>query len=150
MHFYLFRPLSHVTGTPPWLLRPMRVSTSSELYPNTWLFFVFEYIGIQFFNSLTCDLRNAMPRQRSLTLTLIPREAENFPKSDKYFKHVPLPTYLICLSPKGLCRQVLFKLYDRSNLKIIWSLQDLNPFYGKLSVLKVFCFNRWAIELDDW
>ena len=54
--FFLFRPLPHVNGTPPWLLRPMRVSTSSELYPNTWLFF-FECIGIQFFNSLTCDLR---------------------------------------------------------------------------------------------
>ena len=35
---FLFRPLHHVTGTPPWLLRPMRVSTSSELYPDTWLF----------------------------------------------------------------------------------------------------------------
>ena len=69
--FFLFRPLPHVNGTPPWLLRPMRVSTSSELYPNTWVFF-FECIGIQFFNSLTCDLRDAMPRQRSLTLTLTP------------------------------------------------------------------------------
>ena len=56
-----FWPWSHVTGTPPWLLRPVKVSTSSELYPNTWLFFVFECIGIQFFNSLTCDLWDAMP-----------------------------------------------------------------------------------------
>ena len=39
--FFLFTPLPHVTGTPPWVLRPMRVSTSPELYPNTWLFFVF-------------------------------------------------------------------------------------------------------------
>ena len=70
MHF-LFRPLPHVTSTPPWLLRPMRVSTSSELYPNTWLFFVFECIGIQFFNSLTCDLQDAMPCQRPLTLFLL-------------------------------------------------------------------------------
>ena len=38
---FLFRPLPHVTGTPPWLLRPMRVSTSSELYPHTVLFFLF-------------------------------------------------------------------------------------------------------------
>ena len=112
MHF-LFRPLPRVTGTPPWLLRPMRVSTSSELYPNTWVFF-FECIGIQFFNSLTCDLRDAMPRQRSLTL--IPREAEDFPRGDKHFKHVPPPIYLICLSPKELYRKVLFKLYDRPNL----------------------------------
>ena len=97
--FFLFRPLPHVTGTPPWLLRPMRVSTSSELYPDTWLIFVFECIGIQFFNSHTCDLWDAMPRQRSPTL--IPREVEDFPRSDRHFKHVPPPTYLIHLSPKG-------------------------------------------------
>ena len=58
-------------------------------------FFVFECIGIQFFNSLTCDLRDAMPRQRSLTL--IPREAEDFPRGDNHSKHVPLPTYLAWL-----------------------------------------------------
>ena len=64
----------------------------------------FECIGIQFFNSLTCDLRDAMPRQRSLTLTLtlITREAEDFPRGDRHFKYAPLPTYLICLSPKCL------------------------------------------------
>ena len=38
-------------------------------------FFYFECIGIQFFNSLTYDLRDIMPRQKSLTL--IPREAEH-------------------------------------------------------------------------
>ena len=38
---FLFRPLPRVTGTPPWFLRPMRVSTNSELYPDTWLFFCF-------------------------------------------------------------------------------------------------------------
>ena len=27
-----FWPWPHVTGTPPWLLRPVKVSTSSELY----------------------------------------------------------------------------------------------------------------------
>ena len=98
--FFVFRPLPHVTGTPPQLLRPVRVSSGSELYPDTWIFFVFECIGIQFFNLLTCDLWDAMPRQRSLTL--IPREAEDFPRDDRHFKHAPLPTYLICLSPKGL------------------------------------------------
>ena len=68
---FSFRPLPRVTDTPPWLLRPM----SSELYPDTRLFLFFECIGIQLFNSLTCDLPDAMPRQRSLTL--IPREAES-------------------------------------------------------------------------
>ena len=60
----------------------------------TWLlfFFSFECIGIQFFNSLACDLRDAMPRQTSLTL--ICREAEDFPRGDNHSKHVALPTYL--------------------------------------------------------
>ena len=35
LYLYLIsRLLCHVTGTPPWLLRPVKVSTSSELYPN--------------------------------------------------------------------------------------------------------------------
>ena len=34
----------------------------------------------------------------------LPREVEGFPRGDKHFKHVPLPTYLIYLSPKDLCR----------------------------------------------
>ena len=59
-------------------------------------------LSVQVYNSLTCDLRDAMPRQRSLSL--IPREAEDFPRGDKRFKHVPLPTYLIYLSPKDLYR----------------------------------------------
>ena len=63
---FFLRPLPCVTGTPPWLLRP-EASTSSELYPDTMLFFC-ECLGIQFFNSLTCDLQDTMPPQRSLTL----------------------------------------------------------------------------------
>ena len=74
MHFFLFRPLPHVTGNPPWFLRLVRVSTSSEIYSDTWLFLVFfECIGIQFFNSLTCDLRmpcHARGHLHSLTCDL--------------------------------------------------------------------------------
>ena len=33
VHF-ISRLLCHVTGTPPWLLWPMKASTSSELYPD--------------------------------------------------------------------------------------------------------------------
>ena len=66
------------------------------------LFFWSRCLSIQFFNSLICDLRDTMPCQRSLTL--IPRGAEDFPRGDKHFKHVPPPTYLIYLSPKDLYR----------------------------------------------
>ena len=41
---------------------------------------------------------------RYASLTFIPREAEDFPRGDKHFKHVPPPTYLIYLSPKDLYR----------------------------------------------
>ena len=57
----------------------------------------FECLGIQFFNSLTCDLQDAIPWQRSPTL--IPRELEDFPRGFNHSKHVPLPTYLAWLKP---------------------------------------------------
>ena len=34
LFFFIFRLLYHVTSTPPWLLRPVKAFTSSELYPN--------------------------------------------------------------------------------------------------------------------
>ena len=45
---HFLRPLPCVTGTPPQLLRPVRVSTGSELYPKTGFC---ECLSIQFFNS---------------------------------------------------------------------------------------------------
>ena len=49
------------------------------------------------------DLRECFLLSDVFYLTLlIPREAEDFPRVDRHFKHVPLPTYLICLSPKEL------------------------------------------------
>ena len=117
-------------------------------------------LSILFFNwdTLVSDLRDAMPRQSSLYTNPTPRcdfpgsltgrnatpevtdriarEVEEFPRGDKHFKHVPPPTWLIYLSPKDLYR-------------IVCSLRDLNPFYENFSMLKVFCFNRLTIELDD-
>ena len=54
----------------PWLFRFVKVSTSSELYPDTFFFFFFfffffECLGIQFSNLHSCDLRDAMPCPRS-------------------------------------------------------------------------------------
>ena len=41
LHF-VSRLIYRVTSTPPWLLRPVKASTSSELYPNYfWLPFLF-------------------------------------------------------------------------------------------------------------
>ena len=83
------------------------------------LAFFFECLGIQFFNSLTCDLRDTMPRQRSPTL--MPREAEDFPRSNRHFKYVAPLTYLIYLSPKELYMVGLFKCYSYLDLWRIYS-----------------------------
>ena len=56
-----------------------------------------------------------MPRQRSLTL--LPRKAEDFPRSDRHFKHVPPLTYLIYLSTKELHVLGLFKRYGYLAMK---------------------------------
>ena len=77
--------------------------------PQHKTFFFFECLGIRFLNSLTCDLRDTMPPQRSLTL--LPREAEDSPRDDRHFKHVSPRTYLIYLSPKELYMVGLFKRY---------------------------------------
>ena len=101
--------LIHVTGTPPWLLRPVKVSTSSELYLDyfrlpTFLnvqassFFIHSPFPTQSVRlplvtypslSSTCvtyrTLCHAIGHQVLPTQPL-PREVEDFPRADKYFK----------------------------------------------------------------
>ena len=83
------------------------------IYLFTYLFF--EFLGIQFFNSLTCDLRDTMPRHWSVTH--LPIEAEDFPRGDRHFKHMPPLTHLICLSPKECCMLGLLKRYSYFAMK---------------------------------
>ena len=115
--------LIHVTSTPPWLLSPVKVSTSSELYPD--YFRLPTFLNVQASSFLihspfptqsvrlplvTCpSLCNTCVAYRTLChaighqvlpTQLLPREVEDFPRGDKYFKHVPPPTYLIYFSPK--------------------------------------------------
>ena len=56
-----------------------------------------------------------MQCQRSLTL--LPREAEDFHRGDRHFKHVPPLTYLIYLSAKELYVLGLFKRYGYLAMK---------------------------------
>ena len=60
-------------------------------------FFFFECLGIQFFSSVKCDLQDTMPYQRSLTL--LRREAEEFPRGGNHPKHMPPLTYLAWFQP---------------------------------------------------
>ena len=61
------------------------------------------------------------------------REAEDFPRGDKYFKHVPPLIYLICLSPRKLYMVGLLKPYGCSDLWRICSSWDLNSFHDRLA-----------------
>ena len=63
-----------------------------EYFLFIYLLTFYECFGILFFNSLTCDLRDAMPRHRSLTL--LSREEEDFPRGDRHFRHASPLTYV--------------------------------------------------------
>ena len=109
-HFFpipFFLLLPHVTGTPPQLRRP-REGPPLALSSNPTLggFFCFLTPPLApFFTVSATGLRERflLPGAFYLTL-LIPGEAEDFPRGDRYFKHVPPPTYLIYLSLKDLYR----------------------------------------------
>ena len=59
--------------------------------------FFFECLGNQFFSSLTCDLWDTMPHQRSLALSR--REMGDFLRGGNHSKHMPPLTCLAWLQP---------------------------------------------------
>ena len=59
----------------------------------------FECLGIQFFNSSRVTYGTPC---RARGHSHSPKEAEDFPRGEKYFRHMPPLTYLIYFSPKGL------------------------------------------------
>ena len=108
--------LFHATVLSTWLPRPMKVSTSSELYPGYVLLpTFFDCPGIQSFDSpITQPVRLHLTTYHSLCSTSVtyrtpchasvhqvlptqpfPREAEDFPSGGKIPKHVFLLTYLV-------------------------------------------------------
>ena len=117
MHFlfsFYFWPLTHVTSTPPWLSdlwgSPPALSSTPTLG-------FFEWLGIQFFNSLTCDLQDAMPCQRSPTLNF--REAEDFPRGGNHSGDEPLPTCLALLQPIYYNSRFLFIHVKTANILLV-------------------------------
>ena len=140
---HFFWAATCVTGTLHWLLGPVKVSNSSELYPDTRLFYFFECLGIQFFNSVTCDLLDAMPCQGSPTL--LPREAEDFTRGDNHSKYMPLLTCLVWLQPIYFNPKLVFMPVNTAkvllvaktlkghwtNFTIFWKLAD-NVLYAKI------------------
>ena len=61
--------------------------------------FFFECLGIRFFNSSHVTYMTPC-RARGHSHSL--KEAKDFPRGEKYFRHMPLLTYLIYFSTKGL------------------------------------------------
>ena len=96
------------TSIPPCLVRPVKVSTSSERYPDYfWLPTFLDCSGIQFFDSSPyantatplpvphlCDLGDTIPFYWSPGE---PRGAEDFPGGGKHPRHVPRLTFLVWL-----------------------------------------------------
>ena len=114
--------LIHVTSTPPWLLRPVKISTSSELYPD--YFRLPTFLNVQASSFFihppfpTQSVRLHLVTYPSLCSTCVtyrmpchaighlafptqplPMEAEGFPRGDNHSKHMPLLTYLAWLQP---------------------------------------------------
>ena len=62
---------------------------------------------------VTCGTLFDVIGHQMLPTQPLPRGAEDFPRNGKYFKHVPLLTYLIYFSPKGL--------YIVGPIYVLWS-----------------------------
>ena len=102
----VFRPISYFQPSPS--------QSDSRLYPAQpfWMhrhpIFQFTYMWLTGYHAMpevTCTHSHVAyrtPCHAKGHLTLIPGEAKDFRIGDRHFKCVPPPTYLICLSPKGL------------------------------------------------
>ena len=76
----IFKPILYFHPNP--------AQSDSRLYPTP------------FFTVSATDLRERFLSGVFYLTLLMPREAEDFLRGDRHFKHVPPPTYLIYLSPK--------------------------------------------------
>ena len=134
----IFWPPPGITGTPCWLLRSVKVSTSSELYPSRKLLFFIIYLffwmlrhPIFWFTSLflTQSVRVPLVTYPSLCCAYVsygtpwhaighqalppnslPRKAEDLPRGGYHSKHMPLLTYLAWLEPIYYDPKLVFKL----------------------------------------
>ena len=91
LHF-ISRLLYHVTGTPPWLFRPVKSSTSSDLCPDYfWLHFRFHLLqGLWFWVGIFYP--QALFTLRSFT-DILACVYQGFPGSWKFFLEVCRATY---------------------------------------------------------
>ena len=110
---YLVSLALHSGFSGPWRSPPALSSTLTQGY-------FFECLGIQFFNSITCDFQDAMPHQSSLTL--MHREAEDFRRGGNHSRHMPLLTYLAWLQPIYYDPKFVFKHVKTEKFCLWWRL----------------------------
>ena len=116
------------------------------------LFFLFfECLGIQFFSSLTCDLRDTMPCQRSLTL--LRRGAEDFRRGGNHSKHMPPLTYLAWFQPIYYNSRFAFihiniakdfTCGENFNKKYYFLPGSVLKFFFQVQFLKILFFSRFS------
>ena len=163
LHF-ISRLLCHVTGTPPWLLKPVKASTSSELYldyfwmpllfhlpqaPRFWVdvFYPHAFFTLRSFTGSfdsTC-VYQGFPGSRQLFL-------EVCRASYWSSKHIPGPSvYLIHSNPQKVYTGRFYLSFMAARIceESACSPWDSNSFRDRLSVLKAFCFIRLATKLED-
>ena len=108
------------------------------------LFFFFECLGIQVFSSLMCDLRDTMPHQGSLTLS--PREVEDFPRGGNHSKHMPPLTHLAWLPPIYYSSRSVFIHINIT--KMFTCGENFNKKYSFFPgpVLKIAFFSKFSLK----
>ena len=132
----------HASSTPPWLLRPVKVSTSFELYPNYfWLpiplhcsstqFFWFNFFSTQSVRlplfiypslcstSVTYRVPCHVSGHQMLPTLPLPRGVDNFPRGGKYSKHVLLLTYLAWLQAIANNSRLIFNRVKIKNVLLV-------------------------------
>ena len=101
------------------------------------------------FSSLTCDFRDTMPHQRSLTL--LPRETEDFHRGGNHSKHMHKHITKIFICGENFNKKYFFlgpvlkkKFFPGSVLKIFFSKFSFkNIIFFQVQFLKIF-FSRFS------
>ena len=153
--------LFHATDTPPWLFRHVKVTTSSESYPEYFPQPTFlECSGTQFlYLPLTQSVRLHLATYHSLCSTRVtnrmlchaighqvlltqplPREAEDFCMGEQHFKCVPLLTCLIWVLHCRFCLRARAGLPRNIKLHETLSLQNIifTKFYIQRTLYPLF------------
>ena len=104
----------------------------------------FGCLGIRSFTSFTCDLRDTIPRHRSLTL--LHREAEDFPRGGNHSKHMAPLTYLAWLQPIYYNSSFVFIHINITNVLLLVKTLMKKYYFFQVQFLKILFFSGSVFE----